>query len=68
MGTVVKAWYREAEWAEGTWTAYQVMLDTGQYIYAPVRPQSLSSCTTGPLSAAAHAHSLHCLPSIPRWT
>ena len=36
LGTVVKQWYREAEWAEGVWTAYQVMLDSGQYMYVPL--------------------------------
>jgi hypothetical protein len=36
LGTVVKQWFREDEWAEDIWTAYQVKLDTGQYIYAPL--------------------------------
>lgn len=36
MGTVVRQWFRESDWAEGTWTAYQVMLDTNQYIYVPL--------------------------------
>eukprot|EP01043_Picozoa_sp_COSAG02_P035931 COSAG02_NODE_2604_length_8443_cov_6.439593_3_plen_91_part_00 len=30
MGTVIKQWFRETEWAQGTWAAYQVMLDTGR--------------------------------------
>eukprot|EP01043_Picozoa_sp_COSAG02_P011507 COSAG02_NODE_424_length_22575_cov_79.088361_3_plen_75_part_00 len=32
----MKQWFREPEWAEGVWTAYQVKLDTGQYIYVPL--------------------------------
>ena len=36
MGTVIKQWFRETEWAQGTWAAYQVMLDTGQYIFVPL--------------------------------
>lgn len=35
-GTVIKTWYRENEWPEGKWAAYQVQLDMGQYIYAPI--------------------------------
>lgn len=35
-GTVIKAWYREDEWPEGKWAAYQVKLDMGQFIYAPI--------------------------------
>lgn len=35
-GTVIKTWYREAEWPEGKFAAYQVKLDEGQYIYAPI--------------------------------
>jgi hypothetical protein len=35
-GTVIKTWYRENEWPEGKWAAYQVKLDMGQYIYAPI--------------------------------
>ena len=35
-GTVIKTWYREDEWPEDKFAAYQVKLDMGQYIYAPV--------------------------------
>jgi hypothetical protein len=35
-GTVIKTWYREDEWPEDKWAAYQVKLDMGQYIYAPI--------------------------------
>ena len=33
---MIKAWYREDEWPEGKWAAYQVKLDMGQFIYAPI--------------------------------
>ena len=35
-GTIVKAWYREDSWEEDSWAAYQVQLDDGNLIFAPI--------------------------------
>ena len=35
-GTVVKTWYREDEWPNNKWAPYQVQLDSGNLIYAPI--------------------------------
>ena len=35
-GTVVKTRCCDEEWPASTWAAYQVKLDTGLYIYAPI--------------------------------
>ena len=35
-GTVVKQWYRDESWPQGKWAPYQVQLDQGTLIYAPV--------------------------------
>ena len=35
-GTIVKTWYREDTWPEGKWAPYQVQLDQGSLIYAPI--------------------------------
>ena len=35
-GYIVKRWYREDSWPEGKWAPYQVQLDQGSLIYAPI--------------------------------
>lgn len=35
-GTIVKCWYREQSWEPNSWAPYQVQLDDGQLIFAPI--------------------------------
>jgi hypothetical protein len=35
-GTVAKQWYRDESWPQGKWAPYQVQLDQGTLIYAPI--------------------------------
>ena len=36
QGTITQVWYRENDWAADKWAPYQVQLDQGSLIYAPV--------------------------------